>query len=229
MAGRAAVDRPAGEAVPQAHEEPHRLEKKTGWRYSIACRTSPAAESAASRAAATPSTSTSSTASTPSWRPAASAPPRPWACGTCRRNPGRSTAAGSSPRTSPPTWPPGPASSAARRRGPAGRRPGHAPLPDLAHPRPARPPRPPARPQDQPRLAVEGDIPHLLAAAMRPARTRLTSTDHPGGTKGDTPGAVGAGAHPGTPGSTADRHRQPNRHRTRNRAPAQSVTPPREP
>jgi len=28
------------------------------------------------------------------------------------RNPGRSTAAGSSPRTSPPTWPPGPASSA---------------------------------------------------------------------------------------------------------------------
>ena len=31
-------------------------------------------------------------------------------------------------------------------RGPAGSRPGHAPLPDLAHPRPARPPRPPARP-----------------------------------------------------------------------------------
>ena len=29
-----------------------------------------------------------------------------------RRRPGRSTAAGSSPRTSPPTWPPGPASSA---------------------------------------------------------------------------------------------------------------------
>ena len=29
-----------------------------------------------------------------------------------------------------------------RRRGPAGSRPGHAPLPDLAHPRPPRPPRP---------------------------------------------------------------------------------------
>ena len=38
---------------------------------------------------------------------------------------------------------------------------------------------------------------------MRPARTRLTSTIDPYGTKGERPGAVGAGAHPGTPGATA--------------------------
>jgi hypothetical protein len=68
-------------------------EKKTGWRYSITCTNIPDAGI--------------------KWRPAASAPRKRWACGTCHRNPGRSTAAGSSPRTSPPTWPPGPASSAA--------------------------------------------------------------------------------------------------------------------
>jgi hypothetical protein len=43
--------------------------------------------------------------------------------------------------------------------------------------RPARPPRPAARAEDQPHLALEGGIPGLLAAAVRPARTRLTS--HP--------------------------------------------------
>ena len=59
-----------------------------------------------------------------------------------------------------------------------------------------------AHPEDQPGLALEGRVPHLLAAALRPARTRLTSTNHPSDTKGDHPGAVGAGAHPGTPGST---------------------------
>ena len=31
----------------------------------------------------------------------------------------------------------------------------------------------------QPRLALERSIPDLLAAALRSARTRLTSTDHP--------------------------------------------------
>jgi hypothetical protein len=77
-------------------------EKKTGGTPSSA-RTSPAAGSPVSRAAITPSTSTSPTASTPSWRPAAYAPRRPWGCGTCHRSPGRSTVAGASPRTSPPT------------------------------------------------------------------------------------------------------------------------------
>ena len=30
----------------------------------------------------------------------------------------------------------------------------------------------------------------------------MTSTNNPGNTEGGHPGAVGAGAHPGTPGST---------------------------
>ena len=72
-----------------------------------------------------------------------------------------------------------------RPRGPERSRAGHAPLPDLAHPRPARPPRPAARPQDQRRLAVAGGIPYLLAAAVRPARARLTSTKQPVNAKGE--------------------------------------------
>jgi hypothetical protein len=48
---------------------------------------------------------------------------------------------------------------------------------------------------------MEPGVPDLLAAALRPARTSLTSTDHHGDTEGGHPGAVGAGAHPGTPGT----------------------------
>ena len=44
-------------------------------------------------------------------------------------------------------------------------------------------------------------IPRLLGAAMHPARTRLTSTNHPTTPKEGHPGAVGAGAHPGAPGT----------------------------
>jgi hypothetical protein len=50
---------------------------------------------------------------------------------------------------------------------------------------------------------MEGRVPHLLAPAMRPASTRMTSTNHPTDAKGGMTGAVGAGAHPGTPGGTA--------------------------
>jgi len=50
---------------------------------------------------------------------------------------------------------------------------------------------------------MERGIPNLLATALRPAGTRLTSTNHSASTKGGTPGAVGAGAHPGIPGTTA--------------------------
>jgi hypothetical protein len=46
-------------------------------------------------------------------------------------------------------------------------------------------------------------VPHLPAAALRPACTRLTSTDHPSDAEGGSPGAVGAGAHPGHPGHRA--------------------------
>src|SRR5271165_4729083 len=74
------------------------FEKKTGWRYSIIVTT-------------IPSSSMCCTASTPSSR-TASGRTRPWGCGTCHPRPGRSTAAGCSPRTSPLTWPPGASSSA---------------------------------------------------------------------------------------------------------------------
>ena len=49
---------------------------------------------------------------------------------------------------------------------------------------------------------MEGGIHRLLAATLRPASTRLTSTNHPSDGKEHAPGAVGAGADPGTPGTT---------------------------
>jgi hypothetical protein len=61
--------------------------------------------------------------------------------------------------------------------------------------------RPRAYPQDQPQLALEGRVPCLLAQAVRLASTRLTSRSHPASTTGGLPGAVGAGVHPGIPGT----------------------------
>jgi hypothetical protein len=52
---------------------------------------------------------------------------------------------------------------------------------------------------------MEGGIPDLLAAALRLARTHLTSSNALAERKENHPGAVGAGAHPGTPGSTSCR------------------------
>jgi hypothetical protein len=102
--------------------------------------------------------------------------------------PGR-TPAGSSPRTSPSTWPPGPAFSATTTSRAAGSQPRYAPLPGLAPARPARPPRPAADPRDQPRLAMgrRRRPPHQLAAAPRPARTSLTGTNHPHNAEGGPP------------------------------------------
>lgn len=50
---------------------------------------------------------------------------------------------------------------------------------------------------------MEGGVPELLAAALRAASTCLTSGISPAARKEAQPGAVGVGAHPGTPG----RHR----------------------
>jgi len=75
--------------------------------------------------------------------------------------------------------------------------------PGLAHPREARPPRPPADPRHQPRLAVEGSIPRLLAAALRPAGTRLTSTNHPANAKGGLPRRGRSRCAPGHAGRPA--------------------------
>ena len=100
-------------------------------------------------------------------------------------------------------------------------------LPDLANPRPPRLPRPAADPEDQPRLAMEGGVPRLLAAALRPASTRLTRTNSTNGKEGDQPRRCRSRCAPGHPRAPPhDRHRQPNRHHTRNRAAAQSVTGP---
>ena len=106
--------------------------------------------------------------------------------------------------------------------------PGTAPLPGLAPPRQARPTRPPAHPRHQPRLAMGRCVPDLLAAANRPVGTRMTSTNNPGNTKGGQPGAVGAGAHPVTPGTPAPHHQNQNGHEDQKRKPTQSVTGPRD-
>ncbi len=71
--------------------------------------------------------------------------------------------------------------------------------------RPPGPPRPRPGPEDQPHLALERRLPGLLGAAVRPARTRLTSDPVPATRKGDPSGAVGAGAAPSTSGSAATR------------------------
>src|SRR5439155_6427015 len=131
-------------------------------------RTSRIPASAASRAATIRSTSTWSTASTPSWRPAASAPPRPWAARAAIEILAGQLRLGD--RREHRRRPHGldPPARLLRRPRAAGSRPGYAALPGLAHPRPSRASRPAAHPQDQPRLALDGGVPHLLAAAMRP-------------------------------------------------------------
>ena len=54
-------------------------------------------------------------------------------------------------------------------------------------------------------LALERRLRDLLAAAIRPAGTRLTSHPVPATRKGGHPGAVGAGAAPSTSDRTATR------------------------
>jgi hypothetical protein len=137
--------------------------------------------------------------------------------------------AGSSPRTSPPTSPPGPRllgfcdCEDLREAEPDTLRP------DLASPRPPRASRPPAGPEDQPRLAMGRSVPHLLAAALCPVGIRLTSTNHPANAKGGlfrrsepVPARVCRAA-------PCARMQKPDRHQTRNRAAAQSVTKPQKP
>ena len=213
LARRAALDRPPGEAVPPPHEQPDGLREEDRLEVLHHLHEHPRRRDRRRPGQPPPAVHRRpSTASTPSSRPAASAPPRPWACGTCPRRPGRSTPAGSSPRTSPPTWPPGPASSACH---------DDADLreadPDTLRYRiwhiPARLARHARQRilEDQPRLALEGRVPHLLAAALRPASTRLTSTNHPSDTEGGpprrgrsrcAPGHTGHHRAPPAPGQT---------------------------
>ena len=81
-----------------------------------------------------------------------------------------------------------------------------------------------AHPQDQPDLALERSVPDLLAAAVRPARTRLTSHPVPATRKGGRPGAVGTGATPSTSGSTATRREPANQTKPPKTGTTRSVT-----
>ena len=83
--------------------------------------------------------------------------------------------------------------------------------------RPPRPPRPRARPQDQPGLAVERRVHRLLAAALHPARTRLTSTNHPANAKGGHPAPSEPVRTRAPRAPPYDHPRQPNRQSIRNR------------
>jgi hypothetical protein len=76
--------------------------------------------------------------------------------------------------------------------------------PDLAHPRPPRASRPPAPPENQPRLALDGGLPHLLAAALRPAGTGLTSINRPSCTRGGPPRRGRSRCAPGHPRELPD-------------------------
>ena len=91
-----------------------------------------------------------------------------------------------------------PAAGPERLRRPQGRRAGHAALPAAQPARPAGPPRPRPGAEDQPDLALERRLRDLLAAAVRPASTRLTSHPVPATREGTRPGAVGTGAAPST-------------------------------
>ena len=107
--------------------------------------------------------------------------------------------------------------------------PGHAPLPDLAPPRETRRPRPPEDPRHQPRLALGRSVPDLLAAALRPASTRLTSTDHPSDTEGGTTPARSEPVRTRAPrASCAPPAPEGNGHEAKKRMPAQSVTGPQD-
>jgi hypothetical protein len=84
---------------------------------------------------------------------------------------------------------------------------------------PPRCPRPAADPEDQPRLAVKGGLLDLLAAALRPERARLSSTDHPSDTRGRPPRrgrnrcAPGPPCPPRTPSPRGNGHEAKNGYR----------------
>ena len=212
LAGRAAVDRPPGEAVPPADAQPDRLREEDRLAVLHHLHEHPRTPgSPASRAATTPSTSTWSTASTPSWRPAASAPPRPWACAnlpskTWQVNAGWVIAANIAADLA--AW--------TRLLGYRDDDDLRDADPDTLRYRIWHLPARLARHARQRILAISpdwpwtGGIPGLLAAALRPASTRLTSTNHPSDTEGGPPRRGRSRCAPGHTGH----HRAPPPHRT---------------
>lgn len=112
---------------------------------------------------------------TPKWK-TESARTRPWACATCPRSPGPLTGAESSPGTSPPALPPGPAT--ARPARPARlrtRRTRHAALPAAAPTRETGHPHPPPCPACPRDLALGPGVHPLLATPQPGTTTDLTT------------------------------------------------------
>ena len=71
---------------------------------------------------------------------------------------------------------------------------------------------------------MEGGVPGLLAAALRPASTRLTSPNTPATERSTRPAPSEPVRTRAPRAPPRDRHRQRNRHHTRNPAAAQSVS-----
>ena len=88
------------------------FERATGWRYSVICTNIPVAGGIPGVPGSHHAQFIDVLHRQHAVVETASAPANRWACGTCRRRPGSSTAAGCWPPTSPPTWPPGAACSA---------------------------------------------------------------------------------------------------------------------
>ena len=202
LARRAALDRPPGEAVPPPDAQPHRL--REGNRLALLRRLHEypgLRDRRASPAATTRSTSTSCTASTP-----------------CVETAGVRTAKAMGLRGLPSrTWQVNAgwviAANIAADLAAWTRLLGHAADPELRDADPdtlryrvwhlparlARP-RSPAHPRHQPRLALGRSVPCLLAAPLRSARTRLTSTNRPHDTEGGPPRRGRSRCAPGHPG-----------------------------
>src|SRR6266516_996956 len=116
-------------------------------------------------------------------------------------------------RLDPPPRPP-------RRPGHAGRRPGYAPLPDLADPRPPRQPRPAADPEDQPGLALERNF---SPAGNGSAPCRHPPDQHEPSSQYERRNTR-RGWSRCAPGCPPAASRTANRHHNRNRTATQSVT-----
>ena len=223
LAGRPAVHRPEGEAVPPAGREPDRLREENRVALLRDLHEHPGrGDRRGSPAAITRSSSTCCTASTPAWRPPGlrtakamglrGLPSKAWQvnCGwVITANIAADLAA----------WHPSP--RAPRRPRTPRRHPGHAPLPDLAPPRQARPSRPPAHPRHQRNLAMGTGRSSTCWHRLCAGRTDLTSTNKPSDTEGGpprdsrsrcTPGHTGNPAHPTAQSETDTRIKNGSRH-----------------
>jgi cytochrome c1 len=173
------------------------LEKKTGGKYSITCTNIGHTGMTDVPGSQHPSSPACSSATTPPPGPTASAPPRPWDCATCHPGHTRSARAGSSPRTWPPTSPPGRASSASTTRE------------NSATPPPAR------------SAAASGASPPASSATPASGSSRSAPTGP--GSKPSWP----AGSAPAPSRHPADQHQPPRRQGRRRNPAAWKPVPPR--